>query len=294
MTHGLETRDSEGIWAHHRGVATPCRIRLLGGFDVEVGGRAVPPAAWQPDASLLVKVLALEPTHHLLRADVFDRVWPLMPPHEADPLLKRALKDACRALLDGNAITVEGERLRLWPYGELTVDAHTFAARAKHAKVPEQRQQATALYRGDLLPDDELPGLAALRTRLRLMYLELMRDPASGTPAWVDLREPVFSASIERRATPSRRAWVATASATAGATRGSNTDGITWSGRRSSAMTAASAVAAACFIPSVTRVARTDMAPLKTPGNGPRRSTPCRRTGPGRRRHPRGPPRCCR
>jgi DNA-binding SARP family transcriptional activator len=177
-------------------VAAPCRIRLLGGFDVEVGGRPVPPAAWRPDASLLVKVLALEPAHHLQRRDVLERVWPLLPPQEAEPLLRRALKDACKAMLDGRAITVEGERLRLWPYGELWVDAHTFAARAKHARVREQRQEATRLYRGDLLPTDELPGLAGLRTRLRLMHLELLRDPESGTPPWVDLREPVFSATI--------------------------------------------------------------------------------------------------
>ena len=177
-------------------MAAPCRIRLLGGLEVEVGGRPIPPAAWRPDASLLVKVLALEPAHHLQRREVLERVWPLLPPKGAEPLLKRALKDACKAMLDGRAITVEGERLRLWPYGELWVDAHTFAASAKHARIPEQRQQATRLYRGDLLPDDELPGLAALRTRLRLMHLELLRDPESGTPRWVDLREPVFSAVI--------------------------------------------------------------------------------------------------
>jgi DNA-binding SARP family transcriptional activator len=143
-----------------------------------------------------VKVLALEPAHHLTRGQVIERLWPLLPPREAEGLLKRAFKDACKAMHDGNAITVEGERLRLWPYGELSVDAHTFAATAKHAKVPEQRREATALYKGDLLPADELPGLSALRTRLRLIHLELLRDPESGTPAWVDLREPAFSATI--------------------------------------------------------------------------------------------------
>ena len=152
----------------------------------------MPSAAWRPEAALLVKVLALEPAHHLQRREVMERIWPMLPARDAESLLKRALKDACKAMLDGRAITVEGERLRLWPHGELSVDAHTFAAKAKHARVREQRAQATALYRGDLLPDEELPGLAALRTRLRLMHLELLRDPDSGTPSWVDLREPVF------------------------------------------------------------------------------------------------------
>src|SRR5207253_219313 len=148
----------------HGGMAAPCRIRLLGAFDVEVGGRPVPPAAWRPEAALLVKLLALEPAHHLQRRQVIERLWPLVLPRDAEQLLKRGLKDTCKAMMDGRAITVEGERLRLWPHGELTVDAHTFAAKAKHARVREQRREATALYRGDLLPDEELPGLSALRT----------------------------------------------------------------------------------------------------------------------------------
>jgi hypothetical protein len=75
-----------------------------------------------------------------------------------------------------------------------------------------------------------------------------------------------LTGAAQSRATPSSRAACATASATAGATRGSNGLGMTQSADRSSPTTAASASAAAIFMPSVMRRARTAMAPLKTPG----------------------------
>src|SRR4051794_24031887 len=72
---------------------------------------------------------------------------------------------------------------------------------------------------------------------------------------------------VQRRATPSRRAASATAAATVGPTRGSNGDGMIMSSRASSATIAASAWAAASFMPSVIAEARTSKAPRKIPGN---------------------------
>src|SRR4029453_2940593 len=69
------------------------------------------------------------------------------------------------------------------------------------------------------------------------------------------------------RATPSSVAAAATAAATSWTTVLSNTDGTTWSGRRSSDDTErAMASAAATFIPSVTVVALASSAPRKIPG----------------------------
>ena len=65
------------------------------------------------------------------------------------------------------------------------------------------------------------------------------------------------SHAAQRRATPSARAAVATAAVTAGATRSSNGEGMTLSALSSSVTTAASASAAASFMPSVIREART-------------------------------------
>jgi DNA-binding SARP family transcriptional activator len=173
-------------------VGATCRIRLLGGFAVEVAGDVVPAQAWKHRrASDLVKLLALEPTHHLTRGEVTTRLWPALMPHDAEDELRKAVKETRRALRDDWSVTTEAERLRLWPHGELWVDAHVFAASAKHARNDDQRAAALALYRGDLLPEDrDFSWTDALRTRLRLMYLELLRDPDSGAPAWIDLRHP--------------------------------------------------------------------------------------------------------
>jgi len=172
-------------------MAGTCRINLLGGFSVDVDFRPVPDPAWRGSSSALVALLALEPSHHLVCDQVTQRLWPGTSPKDAERELGRALKDARKAMHDGRAITTEGDRLRLWPHGDLSVDAHTFAARAKHARSSEQREAALELYRGELLPGWPDPELEPLRARLRLTYLELLRDPMSGTPQWIDLREPL-------------------------------------------------------------------------------------------------------
>ncbi|HUR50603.1 MAG TPA: hypothetical protein VMZ11_00605 [Mycobacteriales bacterium] len=172
-------------------MAGTCRVHLLGGFEVEVDGHAVPDAAWRGRSTDVVLHLAVEPTHHLTAGEIGARIWPSASTREAEHELAKAVKDARKALGDGRAVTTEGERLRLWPHGELWVDVHTFAARAKHARSPEMREEALAMYRGDLLPDWPDPALDGLRTRLRLTQLELQRDPNGLTPAWVDLRTPL-------------------------------------------------------------------------------------------------------
>src|SRR5205814_6204491 len=70
-----------------------------------------------------------------------------------------------------------------------------------------------------------------------------------------------------RRATPVRMAASPTAAATAGTTRLSNIDGVMYSSLSSAFETiAASASAAASFISSLTRRARTSSIPRKKPG----------------------------
>jgi DNA-binding SARP family transcriptional activator len=171
-------------------MAGVCRVHLLGGFRVEINGRAVPDQAWRGRSGDLVTLLALDTGHHLTTAQVTGPLWPDASPRDAESELRKALKDARKAMGDGRAITEEGDRLRLWPYGELWVDAHTFAATAKHARNEEQRAAAAALYAGELLPRSIGPWAEPLRTRLRLMYLELLRDPDSDTAPWIDLRNP--------------------------------------------------------------------------------------------------------
>jgi DNA-binding SARP family transcriptional activator len=170
-------------------MAGPCRIHLLGTFSVDVDRRPVPPRAWRRESAGLVKVLALAPAHLLDQDEVVSRLWPALPLAAAHKELQRAIKDVNKALGDGRSVVTEGTRVRLWPLGELWVDALAFTAHAKHSRSLDHRTAALALYRGDLLPEDvDAWWTEPMRTRLRLMHLELLRDPDSGTPPWIDLR----------------------------------------------------------------------------------------------------------
>ena len=64
------------------------RVRLLGGFDVVVEGRPVPPAEWRRrSAAGLVKLLAVQPGRRLRREQVIDALWPDLLVDEAAPRL---------------------------------------------------------------------------------------------------------------------------------------------------------------------------------------------------------------
>jgi tetratricopeptide (TPR) repeat protein len=57
--------------------ALALRVRLLGGFAVQVGSRPVPPGGWRlRKARDLVKLLALAPEHRLHREQVMELLWP--------------------------------------------------------------------------------------------------------------------------------------------------------------------------------------------------------------------------
>ena len=53
------------------------RIFLLGRFEVERGGKPVPPEAWRRRRPVdLLKLLCLSPGHALHREEATDRLWP--------------------------------------------------------------------------------------------------------------------------------------------------------------------------------------------------------------------------
>src|SRR5262245_45754652 len=61
------------------------RIRLLGGFRIEIDGRVVPCQDWRLlRARALVKLLALAPQHRLVSDELMETLWP-----EAEPLAAR-------------------------------------------------------------------------------------------------------------------------------------------------------------------------------------------------------------
>ena len=60
------------------------RVRLLGGFDVEVDGRPIPASAWRlRKASELVRILCVAPGHRLPREQLIEQLWPDRPPDSA-------------------------------------------------------------------------------------------------------------------------------------------------------------------------------------------------------------------
>ena len=80
-------------WIGFLGVEMRVHIRLLGGFDVTVDDRTIPARSWRRrSAAGLVKLLALQPGHRLLREQVVDALWPDLLLDEAASRQPRALR----------------------------------------------------------------------------------------------------------------------------------------------------------------------------------------------------------
>ena len=116
-------------------VVTPAvRVRVLGGFDVEVDDRPVPGAAWRlRKAAELVRILALAPGHRLHREALMEQLWPDRPLEAAANNLHQAIRVARAALGpigDGGrqALVLRDGSVSLAPTGEVWVDATAFDA----------------------------------------------------------------------------------------------------------------------------------------------------------------------
>jgi predicted ATPase/DNA-binding SARP family transcriptional activator len=159
-------------------------IRLLGGFDVEVAGRAVPARAWSlRKGADLVKILALTPGHRLHREQLMEALWPDKDPDAAANNLYQAVHAARNALgREGPHPWIEVRAgLVAFAGDDLWVDVEAFEAAAA---TPDGDRQASAvalaLYRGELLPEDryeEWP--VAQREALAATWRRLARDEAA-------------------------------------------------------------------------------------------------------------------
>ena len=166
----------------------PVRLRLLGGFSVWVGSRAVAEGAWHlRKAKSLVKLLALAPGHCLHREQVMEALWPDLSPTAAANNLRYSLHHARRTLnvIPGTVchyLHLHDELLELYPEGSLWVDVEAFAdaaVEARRARDPLFYEAAIALYAGDLLPEDRYASWAeGRRERLRSTYLGLLLELA--------------------------------------------------------------------------------------------------------------------
>lgn len=163
------------------------RIRLLGGFQVTVGLRAIKHSEWRRSkVATLIKLLALAPGHRLHRDQVMDLLWPDSGRKAASNNLRQVLHVA-RNVFDpatgARYLASEGEWLVLCPQGSLWVDVDVFedaVVTARRAKEPKTYEAALDLYAGDLLPEDRYEEWAeGRRKELRQEYLALLTELAA-------------------------------------------------------------------------------------------------------------------
>jgi predicted ATPase/DNA-binding SARP family transcriptional activator len=137
------------------------RVRLLGGFGVEVAGRTVDPSRWRlTKARTVVKLLALDPAQRLHREYLLDLLWPDRSPSAAANNLHQALHAARRALAGEGAdglLELRDQVVVLRASGLVEVDAESFRTRAEAALEDGDLaglRAAHAAYHGELLPED--------------------------------------------------------------------------------------------------------------------------------------------
>ena len=163
-------------------MAAAVRIRLLGGFGVEVGDARVPDTAWRlRKAQALVKLLALRPERALHPERLQALLWPDRDAASAGNNLRQALYQARRALsaagADGAAVLVS--RGALVALGAcVTVDVSAFEAAAAVAEASQRvtdLEAAVAAYTGELLPEDAFePWSAGPRRALADRHVQLL------------------------------------------------------------------------------------------------------------------------
>src|SRR5215203_770274 len=106
------------------------RVKMLGGFSVRVGSRAIGHNEWRlKRAAALIKLLALAPNHRLHREQVMDRLWLQLEKRAASNNLRRTLHATRQALDPAESLrylSSEEGWLVLCPEGALWVDVDSF------------------------------------------------------------------------------------------------------------------------------------------------------------------------
>jgi tetratricopeptide (TPR) repeat protein len=126
------------------------KVFLLGRFEVELEGAPIPNGAWRRRrAADLMKLMALAPSHAMTRERVMDALWPDAAPEQSANNVHRALYDL-RVVLGGPFVYPDKGVIRL---RDAWVDVDELNALCDRGD-PPSLAAATALYRGDLCPDD--------------------------------------------------------------------------------------------------------------------------------------------
>jgi predicted ATPase/DNA-binding SARP family transcriptional activator len=157
------------------------RIQLLGGFQVTIDSRALPTSEWKRDsARKLIALLAINSGHKVSKS----RVATFLQGKRDEKLVANALYSA-RSTLGAAARHIRSDRSALWleTSRDLLVDVDQFEETVVLAQLcndeDEQRQlfeSATALYRGELLPDYEDPQISSRREALQTRYADVLKQ----------------------------------------------------------------------------------------------------------------------
>jgi predicted ATPase/DNA-binding SARP family transcriptional activator len=155
------------------------RIRLLGGFTVEVDGRPVPDSAWRlRRAKTLVKLLVLAPERRLHRDQILEALWPS---DGGTPSGLHQVLYTARRALDGERLTLHDDVIA-FAADAIWVDVDVFehaAAEARVQRTPEAYRAALELSTGELLPEDRYEDwTTARRESLHELQLALLVELA--------------------------------------------------------------------------------------------------------------------
>jgi DNA-binding SARP family transcriptional activator len=170
---------------------TVLRIRAVGEFRIEVGGRDRTPAAFDRPAALLAW-LALNPGHHP-RSAVAARFWPDVLDESARASLRSALWSLRKQLGEAANGTLVATRERVGLGDDVWVDVRELERLRAEGKL----EDALALAEGELLPGFEDEWVFDARDEHRARTIELLEALASSAEGAGDLRRAV---DLSRRA----------------------------------------------------------------------------------------------
>jgi DNA-binding SARP family transcriptional activator/tetratricopeptide (TPR) repeat protein len=188
------------------GATAPLQVRVLGGFEVLVGGRPVPFTAWRSkQARTLIKILVARRGRPILRAELSELLWPDNDPSRTAHRLS-VLLSVVRTVLDPQHLWPVDHYLRADPFGlsldlaHISVDAEGLLQDAGHARrlvsdgaTTQARQillDVAQLYRGTAFEEEPTEAWASgLREEVRAVWLRSLRDLADLSRTSGDLRQ---------------------------------------------------------------------------------------------------------